>query len=74
MPTFGLQCRLLYINVSLHSHTLILLLVAPLWYAVITTECEVEHLMPFVIVQEINPKHLTAPRDVYKPGSVHDIP
>lgn len=32
------------------------------------------HLMPFVIVQEINPRHLKAPQDIYKPGSVHDIP
>lgn len=30
--------------------------------------------MPFVIVQAINPKLLKAPQDVYKPGSVHDIP
>lgn len=30
--------------------------------------------VPFVIAQEINPKHLPAPRDIYKPGTVHDIP
>lgn len=32
------------------------------------------HLMPFVIAQAINPKLLKAPQDVYKPGSVYDIP
>lgn len=30
-------------------------------------------LMPFVVVQQINPVRLKAPREIFKPGSLRDI-